>query len=203
MQSSNRVDDSVSLTSSKTMRSQRTKVILRNGKSYDGESMKLNTGTGPSKKGKLNQKARMIINAQRLTNSKKRANGKSMNGNEKSLSKSDTNGDDVYETISLKSYSSNKKVLGSRIEMEDEEYKSTSKNDIDEYEDDDDVGEFNADDEDQMIAPDQKSTTANEEEEFPSDCFPPKFYEKFPIFNIEGTPFGVGMQIVTKLFVCS
>ncbi|OXA57494.1 Sodium channel protein para [Folsomia candida] len=192
MQSSNRVDDSVSLTSSKTMRSQRTKVILRNGKSYDGESMKLNTGTGPSKKGKLNQKARMIINAQRLTNSKKRANGKSMNGNEKSLSKSDTNGDDVYETISLKSYSSNKKVLGSRIEMEDEEYKSTSKNDIDEYEDDDDVGEFNADDEDQMIAPDQKSTTANEEEEFPSDCFPPKFYEKFPIFNIEGTPFGVG-----------
>lgn len=30
-----------------------------------------------------------------------------------------------------------------------------------------------------------------DEEEYPSDCMPPKFYERFPMFDVEDTPFGV------------
>jgi len=58
-------------------------------------------------------------------------------------------------------------------------------------------GEGTEDGEDQLLedAPVPRrsvhsSHKPEEEEETPIDCFPPEFYERFPILNLDGTPFG-------------
>jgi len=162
--------------------------------------------------GKLSQKTRMIINAQKFTNAHAKellGEDGAANGKQKIVrSKSKTEGDP--DSYSMKSYKSQGNVSVKSVKtnghQSDEESttlkKSESKADLDSIYNADTEGHDietmdqedyhdDGDDADVMIADDQRSKI-NEEEEYPADCFPPPFYEKFPIFNVDGTPFGMG-----------
>jgi voltage-gated sodium channel type II alpha len=156
------------------------------------------------KRGKLSQKTRMIMNAQKFANAHRAEISGTPNGKQKLIRSQSRNEGDA-DTYSMKSYKSqaNMSSKTNEVEMSEEEStmkKSQTKDDVDSiYEADVDAksdGGMDQDHEDgedgdQMIPDDQRSKI-HEEEEYPADCFPPPFYEKFPIFNVEGTPFGMG-----------
>lgn len=111
------------------------------------------------------------------------------------------------DSVSMQSYGSHthyptgkKKKIKSVVVDEDthrkENYDGGSdedeKGDTNNYEgeDDDDDDDDTVDDENVPIHHIHRSSKQEEEEEqYPADCFPPEFYDRFPIFSLEDSPF--------------
>jgi len=128
----------------------------------------------------------MVMNTKRLMNNLKQLQDDT-----------EVNKDDA-ETLSMKSYGSHthypkKKQLidvkdggeggGGGSDTDDDEKRHMSKEDLEWIEDDE--GEEAVERERPVQAPKM------DEEEYPVDCMPPDFYERFPFFAVDDTPFGI------------
>ncbi|CAL8142651.1 unnamed protein product [Orchesella dallaii] len=134
-------------------------------------------GTVTRKRPRLADTARMVMNSKRLMN-----NLKHMQDTEAAKEEA--------ETLSMKSYGSHthypkkKKLIdvGDGSDSDDDEKRDLSKEDLEWIEDEE--CEETGEGEQPVHAP------KGEEDEYPADCMPPHFYERFPIFNVDDTPFG-------------
>ncbi|CAL8132976.1 unnamed protein product [Orchesella dallaii] len=132
----------------------------------------------PRKRPRLADTARLVMNSKKMMNNLQQLK----TDHEPEVTKDE-------ETLSMKSYGSHTHYpKQKRIPNEDgsdydeDEKRDMSKEDLEWIEDEE--GEETGEGEQAVQAP------KGEEEEYPADCMPPNFYERFPIFNVDDTPFG-------------
>ncbi|CAG7823253.1 unnamed protein product [Allacma fusca] len=159
-------------------------------------------------KHKLAQKARMVINANKMVNSLKHSMEDNRAEKEKELMLM-RNKEKDEETLSMKSYGSHShypkdyghqsvEKFGGDVppnkeetsDNDEEEKRDLSKEDREDLEGEDD-GDLIDDGDGEPEAP-MPPKNPEEEEEYPADCFPPHFYVKFPALAVDDTPLAIG-----------
>ncbi|ODM91686.1 Sodium channel protein para [Orchesella cincta] len=138
------------------------------------------TENAPRKRPRLADTARLVMNSKKLMN----------NLQQMKEAEAEAAATKEEETLSMKSYGSHTHYpKQKRIPNEDgsdydeDEKQDMSKEDLEWIEDEE--GEETGEGEQAVQVP------KGEEEEYPADCMPPRFYERFPVFAVDDTPFGV------------
>ncbi|CAL8126446.1 unnamed protein product [Orchesella dallaii] len=150
-------------------------------------------GSDLKKKPRLNQKARLVMNVNKLaaagTSPKTPifADGHVENGQAQSHTHTkvtQSNSKQVLEedSVSMKSHASHKTAVSNKEYDEECIEVDTS------------IHDFDGLDEQEVEETEMGEALAKteDEEEYPADCFPPEFYERFPMFAVDDTPFGIG-----------